>query len=198
MSSAIEKHILEVTGLKLQGNDRQKQLEQIAHAINSLDDEGWRKLNSRSQKWFNAASAAIDKEGEIADFPDLAAKKPAAAPEAAEDEASEPVEQKERKMATKPKKKVAANGEARAKKKVAAKTTAHKKAKAASSGEGAPVLIRRMVIKDPKITAKELNEKLEAKGVKVSKLTVSSIRSSTMAMLKMLDDEGHLKNLKLA
>lgn len=81
--------------------------------------------------------------------------------------------------------------------KPAAKTPPAARSSRSEGGEGGPILIRRWVIKNTKVTASELTDMLVKKGRKISPATVSAVRAATISTLKLLDEAGHLKNLKL-
>ena len=60
-----------------------------------------------------------------------------------------------------------------------------------------PVVIRTLILLDEKISTDELQAKLEALGITLSKFTVGHIRLSFLAILKLLRSHGLLRDKKL-
>src|SRR5882724_13421798 len=85
------------------------------------------------------------------------------------------------------------------KKKETKKTVAAKPAKKAASrgngavrGTGAQTLIKQIMLKDPNISTEDLIGRLEKKGLKPTKVAVTSIRSGMRHTLKVMADAGVL------
>lgn len=66
-----------------------------------------------------------------------------------------------------------------------------------SGGSGGYSVIRRAIVKNPQITTEELCALLEKKGMKISSLAVSTIRSASLQFLAILKEENCLKNVNL-
>lgn len=216
--SEIIKSLQKLTKIESQGDDesRQEFLERLATGSSEFfedKDDVWEGLPKPTQSWVNAAVKALNAEKDIAD-PDEVKEPEVDQPEETEDaeetgeedaddheddgdenEEDSDVETKSKKRTAKkkaPAKKVA-------KKNVGKKTVAAKPAKKAASrgngavrGTGAQTLIKQMMLKDPNISTEDLISRLEKKGLKPTKVAVTSIRSGMRHTLKVMADAGVL------
>lgn len=209
----MEKEIMKTASLKkLAGENRYEQLKNLVETVDALDEDIWNGMSEEAQVWCNEATKAIKAGKPIADFGGGQVSPEAEKEEGKEKEAvSSASKGKDRKMrstATAAKangQQRKANGSAKlpparrstVKEKVSVRAAPRHHSAREGRGEGAPTIILREVIRNPKITAKEMVEKLTKRGSKVSPMTVSTILSRATSMLRMLNDEGHLKGLKV-
>lgn len=176
--SAIEKELVEATSLSSKKNeDRQKYLARLMKAASKLDDDEWADLSTEAQKWNNDAATDFKSGNAIEDFPDLETEEETdqseveIAPEEAADEESPPLQPE--KDEEQPKGRAGKSGRP-----VAAKKTS------------ACHAIKTLVVKKPDISVKELSEKLKQKGLKVSDVTIATLRSDTRDTLRVLNESG--------
>jgi DNA polymerase III gamma/tau subunit len=71
------------------------------------------------------------------------------------------------------------------------------KSKHTKKPDGIKVRIKRIVVNDPNISLADLLAKLTKRGEKMSRLTVSVVRGETRHTLRVLQDEGKLKGVKI-
>ena len=176
--SAIEKELCEVAAITIKKNeDRQKYLKRLMLKVTKLPDPDWEALSKESQDWTNGAAEAYKAGDELEDFPDY---------EEVDD--NPPMDEE-------------VNEEAVS---VAAKTKANKKADkvekepdvrpATNTHPGRKVsachTIKKMVVKEPKITVAELSERLKESGLKVSDVTIATLRSDLRDTLRVLNEVG--------
>lgn len=221
MTTAVENELQKATGVKAGKGNRQAYLEKLVVGVSELQDAKFNKLSADASAWFKEAEAAYNAEHDIPEFSEDDV--PAEAGDGDEEtggkqEQEDAGEQQDTASSERPtagarrgrrtqadneegntmttaKKKAAAksNGKAPAAKKAAAP----KKKAVKAMGQGAPTLIKQMVLKNPEISTAELTDKLKAKGLKVSSLTVSSIRSGFRHSIRILNEAGHCKNIEV-
>jgi hypothetical protein len=187
-------------------------------------DDEWEAQPKAAQSWVNAAVKAINAgktivdPDEVKDEPE--ADESEEETEGAEDNGEEDADDHDddgeeqpdeeesdmEQTTTKAKKRSAKKAPAKkaAKKKVApAKkaTAAAKPAKKAASrgngavrGTGAQTLIKQIMLKDPSVSTEDLIARLEKKGLKPTKVAVTSIRSGMRHTLRVMADAGVLHN----
>lgn len=172
--SKIEQELLKAGNLKpkKKTEDLQKYLTKMMLTVAKLPDAEWEGLSNEAQEWVNGAAkahksnktagAAIGDEGyvELVDFPDYE--------EIEEPEQEEEVPEAKPEPKAKPK---AADSAPQAYKKVSACHT-----------------IKKIVAKKPKITVAELSEKLKEDGLKVSDVTIATLRSDVRDTLRVLNE----------
>lgn len=171
--SKIEQELLEATGLKAKKNeDRQVYLVRLMRAVAKLEDSVWEGLSTEAQEWNNGAAENHKAGAAVDDFPDaeLAEEAPVADEEVNE-EAAPPTP----KAAAKKPEKV----------KEAAKPT---------NGSGRKVsachTIKKMVAKNPTITVADIASQLQESGLKVSDVTIATLRSDLRDTLRVLNELG--------
>ena len=59
--------------------------------------------------------------------------------------------------------------------------------------ENVRTVIQRMILREPNITVDEIEDRLKSRGLKTSRLTVSTIRADFRRDLRFLKSEGLLK-----
>lgn len=177
-----------------------------------------------AQQWCNDAVDARKAEKEIPDFaaPDEAEDESepegdeaeaedgdeSEGEEESEDEGAEDEEEKVAKKAKTvkkaaaekaPAKKAAGKKAAPAKKKAADDANGAKKSKGRANGplEGIKATIKDLVIDQPHISLEDLLTKLQKGGNKMSRMTVSSVRSETRHTLRVLKAKGRLKGVEI-
>lgn len=161
--SAIEKELLAVTKLKSKKDeDRQDYLARLCKAVAKIKDPEWEALSSEAQEWNNDAAEAVRAAANIVDFPDAA--KSAPKPEVDEED----------------------DEEAPAKPAKAAKAPPKTSGKRASACH----TIKMLVAKNPSISVADLSTKLKDSSLKVSDVTVATLRSDTRDTLRVLNDLG--------
>jgi hypothetical protein len=67
----VEKEVQKVTGLKLAGKSREKNLPLAVQKLNDLPDDEWANLSEATQEWANKAIKAVKAKKEIPEFPDV-------------------------------------------------------------------------------------------------------------------------------
>jgi hypothetical protein len=200
--SAVEQEVRTVTGVKPKGKeDRAKFLSRLAEGLQKISDDAWDNMSKGGQEWANLATKAYDNDKPVKEFAveeedeesDVDA---AAAPDDdAEEEETPPARgKKAAKAPPKPAAKVA-------KGKPVPKAAKGKPAKERGNGGervlvGVKVDIKKMIIKNPDITADEIMEGLRKHppasqpDYVPSKFTVTSIGSEFRHSLRVLKQEG--------
>ena len=159
--SKIETEILGVVQVKARRTEkRQEYLERVMYAVTKLADKDWETLSTDAQTWTNAAAQSVKDETEIADFADLATE---------EEVVDNAVQEQEVEAAP------TRRGRGQAKGNGTRKISACHK-------------IKTFVVKNPKITVEALSQKLKDTGLKVSDVTIATIRSDTRDTLRVLND----------
>lgn len=169
MPHALEKELSKATRIRARANQpRQEFLSQLVEAVAGLDNDGWGSLSEPAQQWYND-NATLRKNDEKAAVLDFPEEAPAAPQEAAPAPVKEP---------RAPAPAAGSNG---------------------SEGKrvGAQVVIKQILMRDPKSTIEQIEEQLTAQGYKTSRVTVSTIRTDFRASLKMLKEAGHLKGVNI-
>jgi hypothetical protein len=177
---------------------REDFLIRLLEEVEKLSDDDWEKLGQEpggtaAQKWCNDAVDARKAENSLPDF--------VAPDENGEVEEQEGDDEEEEKAVVKKAKKVNARSAkappededgAPAKVKAA-------KVKAAANGplDGIKVRIKDLVIDEPHITLEDLLAKLSKGGDKMSRMTVSSVRSETRHTLRVLKQRGKLRGVEI-
>lgn len=183
--SAIEQELLQVTALKPKKNeDRQKYLTRLMLAVTKLSDPDWEGLTKDAQEWTNGGAEAHKAGSEVEDFEDFV--------EEAEDEEvdEEQVEGVEKPQPVKAK----TNGNGVAKTKSNGHKEEVKEIKKSPSVAPRKVsachMIKKIVVKKPTITVAELSEQLKQDGLKVSDVTIATLRSDLRDTLRVLNELG--------
>lgn len=184
--SKIEQELLAVAATQpKKKEDRQKYLTRLMLAVTKIPDADWEGLSTESQDWVNGGAEAHkanaglkpDEEGYVAleDFPDYKEidDNPPVDEEVDEEEAAPAPAVKAKDKKAEPKKVEVAkppvgNGTGR---KVSACHT-----------------IKTMVVKKPTISVAELSEKLKASGLKVSDVTIATLRSDLRDTLRVMNE----------
>lgn len=173
--SAIEKELLEATGLKPKKNEnRQEYLARLCRAGAKLPDDVWEGVTKPAQDWNNDAAISLKEGKSIVDFPDMEEE---GDPTDDEIDAEEPAPKA---------KKAKANGHKEAKpekEKLPPHPASVRKVSACHT-------IKKMVVKKPTITVAELSEKLKEDGLKVSDVTIATLRSDCRDTLRVLNEVG--------
>lgn len=195
--SSIELELQQVTGILPRRLPRQDYLFKLVEKASNLPDTKWGELTSETQRWVNAGIKIYNKDPD-ADIPDF--------PEDV-DEATEPATREEPSMA---KQATATRTATRARpvEDEEVTTTATKKVKSAkvetkadgkkAKDEGEPhvsasSLIKEFLMEDPEMSAADLEEKLRTKGLTLTRISISTVRSDFRHSLKALKAAGHLK-----
>jgi hypothetical protein len=162
--SKIESEILELVKVRThRGDTRQDYLDRLMRAATKLSDDDWDKLSTAAHDWTNAAVESVKAKTDIADFSDTAAE------EVVEETVEEAVEEQEAAPARRTRGPSKSNGTRK-------QSACHK--------------IKTFVVKNPKITVEELSNKLKDIELKVSDVTIATIRSDTRDTLRVLNDAG--------
>jgi hypothetical protein len=209
--SEIEKVLCEVTSVARRKKEAtQSYLGRLLGRLEKLFDEDggddtWEQLGATkgAQEWFNDAIKADKAKKDLPGFTDDQAEPISEAAEAEpEREAkSEPEGETEQEGDSE----VVANGKAKhgkSKKTAAApaKKAPVKEAKQPGPGKkagGSLAVINLLLLKDPSMTVEDLSKALAKKGMKPTPLVVSAARSRIRQTFRVLQEEGHLKGLKL-
>jgi hypothetical protein len=178
--SAIEQELLEATVLKLKRKEeRQAYLTRLMLATAKLPDPEWEQLSTEAQEWTNGAAEAHKAGAALEDFPDYEEPEDEEVDEEAEEEEAEeekaPVAAKGNGMKAKPEKQVASP------KIQPAQQAGVRKVSACHT-------IKKMVVKKPTITVSEIAEQLKESGLKVSDVTIATLRSDLRDTLRVLNE----------
>lgn len=165
--SKIEKELLGATKLKVKkGEERQAYLVRLCKAVAKVNDDTWEQLSTEAQEWNNGAAEQIKAGDKLDDFPDLDAV------EADEEERPLPPPARSAKKDDKPEKKA-----------TPAKAASGRKPSACHT-------IKTLVVKNPKITVAELSDQLKSLDLKVSDVTVATLRSDMRDTLRVMNEVG--------
>lgn len=173
--SQIEQDLLAATKLPEKKNEpQQKYLTRLMLATTKLPDVDWEGLSTEAQEWVNSGAEAHKAKDALEDFPDYEEVEDEPADEEADDEADEEVEEEKAPVEAKPKKEE--------------KPVKESYASPAPRKVSACHMIKKIVVKKPKITVAELSEKLKADGLKVSDVTIATLRSDLRDTLRVLNE----------
>jgi hypothetical protein len=161
------------------GEDRAGYLVRIIEACQDLEDTLWEGLPEEAQLWVNAGAKKLKANKSPDDFP--AEEEEAEEPEEGEGEPAEAEtetegeeEQEEKPAAAKPAKKVVK------------KPSGEKK-------KSAQIVIRELVLENPKISAGDLNTKLASQGYTVSMSTITTTKAAFTQSVRVLQEANMLK-----
>ena len=175
--SPIEQELLEVTALKPKKNeDRQKYLTRLMLAVTKLPDPEWEGLSKDAQEWTNGGAEAHKAGDEVKEFEDFV--------EEAEDEE---VDEEQAEEVAKPEPVKAKTNSATKPKKEEVKEV-KKSPSVAPRKVSACHMIKKIVVKKPTITVAELSEQLKQDGLKVSDVTIATLRSDLRDTLRVLNE----------
>jgi len=192
--------------------------------VDKISEDAWNKLTTAAQIWQNAATDAVAEKAAIADFADASepdVEEPTEAEEATEEAEEVSTQAKEK---TVPRTATHSKANGKAAKTVAAKESRRRPvpaasrraaperaerparaaarqptaAKPAARGDSIPVLVRRMVIKNPSISTKQVYEALGKKrqGEELPTIPViNALRYNTVTVLRDLKSMGIIKNI---
>lgn len=196
--TALEMELRKATGVKPKGGeDRQDYLKRLSDKAQDIPEEAWEDLSEPAQLWANAAVAAGTNGKDIKDFVEEGGEEEEEEEAGAEVPASDkrhPGRKKPTavKAAKKPAKATPAPKKAAATKKPA--PTAKKgKGGDEPKEDGVKVVIKRMVLADPKVPVDDVMDELAKRGGTPSRMTVSGIRAEFRHSLKFLKSVGALK-----
>lgn len=159
--SKIEKELLAATGLKTKKTEvRQAYLKRVMLATAKLENDPWENLTTPAQEWTNGGAEAYRAGDEVEDFPDYS--EPDNNPPMDEEAEEEVVEAKPKKKEKEPVQQV---------RKISACHT-----------------IKKIVVNDPSISVADLAAKVKESGLKVSDVTVATLRSDTRDTLRVLNE----------
>jgi hypothetical protein len=183
--SKIQEELVNKTGLATPKTEeaRPKFLVTMMKTVNRMANPTFDKLSKQTQDWANQANELYDRDKPVPDFPDY---KPAKADAKADT------------------KKAAAKEPERAPAKQAVKAVQRSEDKPGKSApadkpklrkltDGAPVLLKQMILKSPDITTGEIVAELKKQGVKVSPLYVQTQRNDFRHSLRVLQHARLLK-----
>lgn len=174
VKSEIEQELLSASALKSKKNeDRQDYLARLCRAVAKVKDEVWEGISTAGQDWNNTAAEALTDDKEIPDFEDDELPVDGKTDE----EVDEETEPESVVVKTKDKK---------------AKLEKEEKSSPPPPLPGRKVsachTIKKMVVKKPTISVAELSEKLKAEGLKVSDVTIATLRSDLRDTLRVLNE----------
>lgn len=214
----IEMELQKVTGISYNdGDERQDYLVRLMKGAYSIEEGAFNKLTKATQSWVNNAINAHNDELPLVDFKSTNGKADGHddPPATTQEDIVKPTKAKSEKGA-KVKKEAAtskkANNNASKEAKPAKEPVKAKAKKMPKIGKvndtfdesnkpsrrvGAQSLIKRLVLKDPQITVNDLVEKVTKQGYEVTRFAASTIRSGFRHSIKIIQEEGLLKNLKL-
>lgn len=172
--SAIENELLEVTKFKKKAKeDRQDYLARLMKAVSDpkkISDEVWESISKEAQDWNNGAAEQYKAGDQIEDFQDYS-----------EEDDNPPVDEvadEEVEEAPAPRKPKTAKQEAFSKR----GPVQPPRRKSACHA------IKMMVVKKPTITIAEISEQLKDSDLKVSDVTIATLRSDLRDTLRVLNE----------
>jgi hypothetical protein len=178
----IEKELLSAAKLKLKkGEDRQSFLVRLMKTISKLDNDPWAELSTESQDWTNNAALAFNEGRALQDFveeegdevEDLPEQEVSLVPGGERGEVFEEIQPQDEVGP------IEDNEEA---------PSAPVRGRAGSKRNSACHMIKTWVVKNPKISVKDIAAKLRSKDMKVSDVTIASLRSSVRDTLRVMRD----------
>lgn len=188
--SKIENELVEAGAIKplKKNEDRQVYLARLTLAITKLPDPDWEALTQEAKDWTNSAAEvckanksadlkpADDDYDQVADFPDYA-----------EEDDNPPMDEEvdEEEEAPKP---VAAKPKAKVKEKEEKEPKPKSTHPPGTRRVSACHTIKKMVAKNPTISISDLSEKLREGGLKVSDVTIATMRSDVRDTLRVLNE----------
>lgn len=209
---SIETELQEITGVtKKKREERAAYLERLVQAALDVAQDQWESLSEAAQLWVNAGIKLLNANQSVEDFEPEPEEEPAAEEEPAppprrerpvtakkkEEPAEEAEEEPAPKRPSKPAPKAASKPAPKAapRKAAASKSDKGKKpaAKTSNGGKSAQVVIRELVLADPKITPSELGTKLEELDYNVSPSTITTTKAGFIQSIRVLQEGGLLK-----
>lgn len=203
--SKIEAELLGAVGdfEEKKNEDRQDYLERLMKAVSKVKDPVWETLSTEAQNWNNAAAQSYKDEYELDDFPDLEeeARSSRVSPVeetslAPEEPADAPAEKElvhagEHVNGHRQSSKVSGHAtRGRPKKKLVLRESAEFSVNPNSKKISPCNIIKRMVVRKPSATVQEIKQKLDEHGLRVTDITISTLRSSTRDTLRVVNEEG--------
>ena len=179
VSSKIEADLLEVSKLKVKKNeDRQAYLTRLMLAVSKVSDQVWEDLAEESKDWNNWAAENYQAGAPLEDFPDLEEPLDDFTPPAVEanghSEEAVPAFAQEPEIEQTDKKK--------RKKKQDVEDLTDEFGPPRRAGTGKKIsachVVKKMVVRKPTITVSEILDKLKENNLKVTPVTVATLRSS--------------------
>lgn len=219
MTSKIEKELQKATGIKPKPNqERDKYLDNLSAQADKMNEDKFAKLSAEARAWCNAASDAVNAEKPVPDFEDdssaedeteakadeskpepkkgskTKASKTIEAEDSEDDDAGE-TEEEDEDVASKKKAKGAAKSAKKTKEPKAAKPAKVAKApkERKARGNGKLNQMKALILDHPEDSAEQLTERLAKKGVTLSKVTVSTVRSDFRSTVAFLVEKGLIK-----
>ena len=171
-------------------------------AVSKVKDSVWDTLSTEAQNWNNAAAMSYKDEYELDDFPDLEeepkssrvspVEETSLAPEKPDDAPSERelVRAGEHVNGYRQPPKASGATRGRPKKKLVLLESAEFAANPNSKKISPCNIIKRMVVRKPSATVQEIKQKLDEHGLRVTDITITTLRSSTRDTLRVLNEEG--------
>jgi hypothetical protein len=203
--SGIELELQEVSEVQQKKREeRQTYLTRLMRQVSKVEDDIWGSLSKDAQDWNNEAATAFKEGREIDDFlvedeePEEEensvegsdAVLEAIDEETFEDDGSEEEEPEVQNVVPEVPTK---SGSGRSKESDKPKEPEHQpgmRTKIRGKNTSACHTIKRMVVKKPHITVDEITSKLKALDLKVTPVTISTLRSSVRDTLRVLNEEG--------
>ena len=191
-NSNVEAELVKASGLsKKKKEDRQDYLERLMRTVSKVPDEVWAALTPEAREWNDAAAEAFNAGMDIADFLDLEEElDDFSPPEEAETKNGEVVE-----LAPEIEE-VPAAGKKLGRPpgpKVDHKATIEEfgpPRRSSSKRVSACHIVKKMVVRRPTISVNEILDKLKENNLKVTPVTVATLRSSIRDTLRVLNEEG--------
>lgn len=174
--SKIEQELLEAVKPfpEKKKEERQAYLVRLMRAAAKVKDSVWEGFTSEAQDWVNGGAEAFKAGDALEDFPDY---------EEVEEEQSEDEEVDEEAEEEKPE-----PVKAKPEKKQEAKPVKEPKTVVAPRKMSACHMIKKMVVKDPKISVEDLSKQLKDQGLKVSDVTIATLRSDLRDTLRVMNE----------
>jgi hypothetical protein len=193
--SKLENELLVAAGslFKTKKHDtRQEYLHRLCNVIaTKISDDAWGGLSQEAQDWNNDAAEALTKGEEVVDFPDFSELESEVEEEAVEEAPAPKVKKRVAAKAKVEKAPKEEESEEEAELEPEVKQVKPKKTKAvvrSSRKAGACYMIKKFIVQQPNISVLDLSGKLLEDGIKVSDITIATLRSSTRETLRVLNE----------
>lgn len=199
MPSSMEKLFADIYGIRQQKNeDRQDYFNRLITKVNDTSDEDWERLTDDAGKWFNKAVKPWAARKAVPEFPDATDDVEHTDNEEHDqselpdnDEAEDTVSTAKKKKRTGGSKKAAS---AKSRSSTAKKKTTGVKATTGALEPSGSSVVKRAMLRNMRATPQELQEVLKKKGMKLSPVRLSIVRSEFRHSIRLLQEDEKLKD----
>jgi hypothetical protein len=197
-ASVIEAEITKATGTARKTAEAMEDyLNRVLNGAEALSDSEWDALSTPTQRWFNTAIVASDEGKPLPRFTDVIDSDEVSGTEPIEPTEPEPVAEKASADEDE-------DGEDEDEGEDDGDDGGVLKASSVSEGKKLSAqrtsmreALKRLIVRDPMASVSELQRQLDQAGFKVVKPAISAVKSETRMTLRILIDEGVLKDFEL-